>query len=185
MFKPDQIFFFVDFETTGIDTSTKSPDYPIEIACVIANHNLEMLQTYQAPIWWPHFDTMKDWTPLQQEAADVHGITFEKLKETGAHPDDVRKDLNKLAKKYSTGRKPTLISDAPNFEAFHMQRLYSYYEESHFPFHYNWWSIYPAITMFYEKPKLKMHRALDDVIVMYDAFVFAYIKAKVNNLMLT
>jgi hypothetical protein len=185
VFKPDQIFVFVDFETTGIDTSTKSNDWPIEIACVFTDHNLKMLRTYTAPIFWPQFKLYLRWPDSYLEAAEVHRIPFDKLREQGAHPVDVANDLNNLCAEFmTTDRKPTLISDAPNFEAFHMQRLYKIKDNMTFPFHYNWWSVYPAITMFDEKPALKLHRALDDVIVMYDAFLRAHVKASVNNLMI-
>lgn len=115
-----QRFFFVDFETEGLDVDTSGL---VEIGIVVTDEWFNVLTTYEALLQDPD-------GPLAHVANEalpayrVHGIT-EEARAGGKPLVLVAAEVEALAKRCtsSSGSKPVLVSDCVQFEWQLMRRL--------------------------------------------------------------
>ena len=165
---------FMDYETTGIDTGTKTKDVPIQIGCVFADHNMNIKEEYQTLIKWPKFNLWEEWPEIHEPAFKIHKIKLEDIKKYGQTPRKICKDLRFLCNLYD--RKPVVISDAPNFEMFWTHYIFQKdtTRPNTLPFHYNAWSVYPLLQFDGISMEEKPHDALEDARIMYKAVKKAY-----------
>ena len=133
MFKETQFFAFMDYETTGVDTSRGTKVRPIQIGIVFTDHKFTKIVEYNSLIKWDSIMDMSyrgecDWPKEFQGAYKVHGIPLWKVQERGLWPNQVRRDINILVKGVvkptDPQRMPVIISDAPNFEMFWTEMIY-------------------------------------------------------------
>jgi len=184
MFKENQIFTFLDFETTGIDTSSGTKVRPIEIGAIYTDYQLNKLYEYKSLIKWPEFMLWKEWPDEFQAAYNVHKIPVKRVQKKGKWQHEIVRDLIKIDKKIrKDGKyKPVVISDAPNFEMFFLQMLFGNRENENFIFHYNAWSIFPTFQLFDVKMGNKPHDALSDAQLMLEGMREVFKKAKELNI---
>ena len=97
---------FIDFEASSLRVDS----YPIEVAW---NNQSGTIHSFLInPSHYP--DDWNDWDP---RAEALHGLTREYLKQHGQPPVDVARQLQDDLPK-------TLYSDAPDFDAFWLDRLF-------------------------------------------------------------
>lgn len=187
MIKNNQILCFMDYETSGVDTCIHTKTRPIEIGCVFTDNEFNIISSYTALIKWESITTSEGWSTdpgfdgsfSEAEAFRFHKIDIESIRKDGIWPYVVRDDLKRIIK-HTEGRKPVIISDAPNFEMFWTRFIFGACNEDKFPFHYNAWSIYPTLQMFnIDVSKIsEKHSALVDARSMRDAMLMAHKQAK-------
>jgi oligoribonuclease (3'-5' exoribonuclease) len=175
MINPQYTFCICDFETTGVDTTQNSIDYPIEIGCIFTDASFRLLSTYQSYIYYKWMDSYEEWPDEYQKAAVIHDIPFSKLKFEGTNVKTVRKEILSLCLKYQkNNEKPTIISDCSNFEFFFMKKIFEDYDEEKFPFHYCAWHVNPLLSVAgVEYVEENSHSALNDAANMHHALVRA------------
>jgi len=184
MIKDNQYFVFMDYETTGIDTSRITKDRPIQIGLVLTDSKFKKLLEYQRYIKWDSimeilFDNK--WPEEFQGAYKVHKIEPETIFVEGEYPYTIRQELNFHLKKYCNNRKPVIISDAPNFEMFWTEMIYGSRQSKSFPFHYNAWSIYPTFQLLDVNMDKKPHDALSDAKLLHKGMLEVSKKLKEFN----
>jgi hypothetical protein len=178
-------FCFMDYETTGTDTTIRTKVRPIQIGCVFTDNALNKLVEYQNLIKWDSLLGFNEWPEEFQGAYGVHKIELSKVKKEGVWPHQITNDLMEICKEIRThlGTKKScaIISDAPNFEMFWTEFLFGGKDRSKgFPFYYNAWSVYPLFQIFkvdalYGK---KPHDALDDARLLWEGMVEVFKKAE-------
>lgn len=183
MFKETQQFVFMDFETTGIDTSSGTKVKPIEIGCIWTDFQLNKLYEYQSLIKWSEFMLWSEWPVEFQGAYNVHKIPLKRVQKKGKWQHEIVRDLIKIDNKIrkNSKYKPVIVSDAPNFEMFFTEMLFGSRGSSDFPFHYNAWSIYPTIKLVDIKMGVKPHNALADAKLMLESMREVYKKLNIQE----
>lgn len=180
IFKDTQFFAFMDYETTGVDTSRGTKVRPIQIGIVFTDNEFTKIVEYDSLIKWDSLMQFEDWPKEFYGAYKVHDIPLWRVRERGLWPYQIRQDINTLVndvvKPTDPHRKPVIISDAPNFEMFWTEMIYG--SRAKAPFHYNAWSVYPVLHLFGVYMDRKPHDALDDARLMYKAMVEVYEMAK-------
>lgn len=179
-----QIYCFMDYETTGVETTKNTWVVPIQIGCVFADRDMDCLLEYQNLIKWDLLmQQTNGWTQKQQGAYDVHHIELKDVQEKGLWPYEVKRDLNEIIAELQAGigtkKRPVIISDAPNFEMFFTEMIYTI-RGLDFPFYYNAWSVYPLFQVFGVKALYgrKPHDALDDARLLLEGMQEVWAKAK-------
>jgi len=185
MFSKDQYFVFMDYETTGVDTSSGTKVRPIQIGCVYTDRWLNELYSYQELIKWSEFMNWDKWPLHAYDAYNVHRIPLKKVQKKGKWPHDIAMKLVKIDKKVRKGMtekyKPVIISDAPNFEMFWSEMIFGSRGNPDFPFHYNAWSVYPTLRLLDVKMGRKPHDALADAKLMVEAMREVYKKLDIKE----
>lgn len=185
MFKENQIFCFMDYETTGIDTTVKTKVRPIQIGCIYTDSWLNELYLFQELIKWSEFMTLDKWPSKNMAAFKVHGIPLGKVQKEGKWQHEIASELIKIDKeirKNLTGKyKPVIISDAPNFEMFFTEMIFGSRQNPEFPFHYNAWSVYPTVKLLDVKMGEKPHDALSDARLMLEGMREVYKKLNLKE----
>jgi DNA polymerase III epsilon subunit-like protein len=179
---------FMDYETTGIDTTVRTKDRPIQIGCIFTDNKLNRLVEYQNLIKWDSLLEFDLWPKRYQAGFKVHKITLADIKEKGRWPHQVRQDLIEIGKEVQehlcTKKSCAIMSDAPNFEMFWTEFLFQGKDrDKGFPFYYNAWSVYPTFQIFNVKPLYgqKPHDALDDARLLWKGMIEVFKKAEVLN----
>ena len=178
-----QIYCFMDYETTGIDTTKNSWVVPIQIGCVFADRDMDSLLEYQNLIKWDILMGRDDWTPIQERAAKVHKIPLKDVQKHGSWAYEIKNDLLEIISELKAGigteKRPVIISDAPNFEMFFTEMIFNI-RDKEFPFYYNAWSVYPLFQLFGVKALYgrKPHDALDDAKMLLEGMKEVWTKAK-------
>jgi len=183
---------FCDFETTGVDHER---DFPIEIACVWVNHQLEevaRLEGYIRPRGlvfdhMPGFFTQLPtarWLPEHKEGHRFHKIDAATIQCYGRPASAVVKGIMEHNVR-ALGAAPlaeriVLLSDCAVFEHAFMRKLF---DEARvpWPFHYNVWetSLLLEMTGVGDPPTEEMeHRAMADVEGLLDHVRRAYSQIK-------
>ena len=185
MFKENQIFCFMDYETTGVDTSISTKVRPIQIGCIYTDVWLNGICSYQSLIKWPEFLLWDGWPEETIDAYNVHKISFKEVMK-GKWCSNVGKDLmeidKEIRKSVTSKYKPVIISDAPNFEMFWTQMIFGgLVNKSVFPFHYNAWSIYPMVKLLDIKIGERPHDALSDAKLMLEGMREVYKKLNLKE----
>ncbi len=179
-----QIYCFMDYETTGIDTTKNSWTVPIQIGCVFADRDMECLLEYQNMIKWDQLMNYEDWVGDQVDAAKVHKISHEDVQNKGYYPYVIKRDLLEIVKELQSGigtkKRAVIVSDAPNFEMFFTEMIWGSKGESSWPFYYNAWSVYPLFQIFGVRALYgqKPHDALDDARLLLKGMQEVWRKAK-------
>lgn len=168
---------FMDYETTGVDTSQTSDVVPISIGCVFAafqKKELVRLVEYYNLIKWDSLMKHLTWPEEMKGAYNVHKILLSEIKEKGIWPYEVRANLVEICREIQecalTKRKTVIISDAPNFEMVMTEKIFGSRTDPDWPFYRNAWSIYPLFqmadvqTLYHKKP----HTALEDAKLLYE-----------------
>ena len=185
MFSKDQYFVFMDYETTGVDTSSGTKVRPIQIGCVYTDRWLNELYSYQELIKWSEFMNWDKWPLHAHNAYNVHRIPLKRVQKKGKWHHDVAMKLIKIDKKVRKGvtekYKPVIISDAPNFEMFWSEMIFGSRGNPEFPFHYNAWSVYPTLRLLDVKMGHKPHDALSDAKLMLEAMREVYKKLDIKE----
>ncbi len=163
-----QRFFFVDFETGGVDPTR---DAIYEVGIVVTDERFNVLETFESLV----LDTDG---PLATVSADeapayrVHGITEAERNARGVAPEIAGRAIAALATKHAGGgSKPVLVSDNIQFEWQLMARLLP--AEITSLFHYCGWDtplLPEASGVGDPKPA---HRALADAGLAHAAVVRA------------
>lgn len=187
MFSENQFFVFMDYETTGVDTSSGTMVKPIQIGCVYTDRWLNELYSYQELIKWSDFIGMKDWPLYAHGAYNIHKIPVKKVLKKGKWANEVALKLikidNKIRKNLPDKQfKPVIISDAPNFEMFFTEMIFGSRGHPSFPFHYNAWSVYPTLKLLDVKMGRKPHDALSDAKLMLEAMREVYEKLDIREI---
>ena len=184
-----QVYCFMDYETTGIDTSVRTPVVPIEIGIVFADRDMDVLGEYTELIKWQQLMWYDDWpdtasTGDTSAAAKVHKISLSDVKEKGKWAYEVRQELTSMINSIKMGmnseKRPVIISDAPNFETFMTEKIYGSRQNRDWPFYYNSWSVYPLFQIFDIKALYgrKPHNALDDARMLHEGMRCIWAKLK-------
>lgn len=185
MFGENQYFVFMDYETTGVDTSSGTKVRPIQIGCIYTDRWLNELYSYQTLIKWSEFMSWIKWPKMYQGAYNVHKIPVEKVQQEGIWPHEVAMELIKIDRKVRKGDtnnyKPVIISDAPNFEMYWTEMIFGSRENPEFPFHYNAWSVYPTLRLLDVKMGRKPHDAMEDAKLMLEAMREVYKKLDIRE----
>lgn len=186
MFSENQYFVFMDYETTGVDTSSGTMVKPIQIGCVYTDRWLNELYSYQELIKWSEFFYFEEWPLDAQGAYKVHNISLTKIQKEGKWANEVALKLikidNKIRKNVTDKQfKPVIISDAPNFEMFWTELIFGSRGNPSFPFHYNAWSVYPTLKLLDVKMGKKPHDALSDAKLMLEAMREVYEKLDIRE----
>ena len=165
---------FMDYETTGIDTSIKTQDVPIQIGCIFTNRHLEIKEEYQSHIKWPKMNLWKEWPEKHMPAFKIHKISLETVKKYGLSPAKICKELKQVCSKFDP--LPVIISDAPSFEMFWTKLIFENDTDrpTSFPFHYNAWSVYPLLQFDDISVDMKPHDAYEDALLLYKAVKKSY-----------
>jgi len=177
-------YCFLDFETTGVDTTCQTNVTPIQIGCVYASPDLTNLLEYQRLIKWDKFMKYDKWPDKWVRAYRVHNIPLEKIKDEGIWPYQVREELIEIGKEVQeclgTKKSCAIISDAPNFEMFFMQMIFGNKADPEWPFYKNAWSVYPLFQIFKVDPLYdrKPHDALEDARILYKGMIECYDKTR-------
>lgn len=166
MIRKDQIFFILDYETTGVDPKT---DYPIEVGVVITDSNFNVLKTYESLIRWEEIvadqDGKEDWISRWSMAYNYHNISVKEYLEGCKHVDEVVTDLQLISAKYSMckdGTKPILLSDNIQFEYNFTKKMFGHVQAP-WPFHYCGWDTSLLLeSTSVGDPDIVEHRALSD-----------------------
>lgn len=163
-----QRFFFIDFETTGLNPGT---DFPIEIGIVVTDEWFNVVETYTRLIDWIEYRYRVPEESLP--AYRVHGILPNNILEEGKHNTTVRAEVEELAGRHRSkqGDLPVLVSDNLQFEWQFLNKLL---EGSITKlFHYCGWDtslLLEAAGVGDPKP---VHRALADAGLIHAAVVRA------------
>ena len=184
-----QIYCFMDYETTGIDTSVRTSVLPIQIGIVFADRDMDVFGEYTELIKWQELMWYEKWpdTPALGDttrAAKVHKIPLSDVKEKGKWAYQVRQELtsmiNSIKMGIGTEKRPVIISDAPNFETFMTEMIYGSRQNRDWPFYFNSWSVYPLFQLFGVKPLYgsKPHDALGDAQLLHEGMKEVWEKAK-------
>jgi len=173
MYKEQDLIFF-DFESTGINVSCMTPDYPIEIGMVFCDDKLLIKDLFQSYIYWPWMDKCNEWPPAYSEAYKIHKIELDHVIKNGIYSEELTKKISQLISKNCKNdkMKPTLVSDNAYFDTFMMHQLYD--QPNDFPFHYTTWDInILCVPLGIKKAKAHTHSALEDAISMHHRTVRA------------
>ena len=104
-------FFFLDLETTGLDERECSI---LEVAAVITDHKLKILEEYSAVVWAPpeELQKMDDWCrTTHTQSGLLHDI-----KDKAELLEEVELDLIKLKRKHFPVDKPALAGSSVHFD---------------------------------------------------------------------
>ncbi len=178
-----QIYCFMDYETTGIDTTKNTWVKPIQIGCVFADRDMDCLLEYQNLIKWDMLMGQKEWTQKQNLAYKVHKIRLEDVQTKGVWAHEVKRDLMEIVAELKAGigteKRPVIMSDAPNFEMFFTEMIFQI-RAADFPFYYNAWSVYPLFQIFGVKALYgqKPHDALEDAKLLLKGMKEVWAKRK-------
>lgn len=171
--RKDQRFFFIDFETTGIDMDTL---YPIEVGIIVTDENFNLIESYESLII-PGLDFIDD--NYEEEALPafkVHGILPNELKENGRLEIRVVGEIINLAAKHTiNGTKPVLISDNIQFEWGCLSKLLDVTKY----FHYCGWDTSLLLEVTGVGDPKPAHRALKDAGLLHAAVIKAVQIARV------
>ena len=185
MFKENQIFCFMDYETTGIDTSSGTKVRPIQICCIYTDVWLNELYSFQELIKWSELMNWDRWPLHAHNAYNVHRIPLKKVQKKGKWPHEIVIKLIKIDKKIrknlTNKYKPVIISDAPNFEMFFTEMIFGSRQKPEFPFHYNAWSVNPVVKLLDVKMGEKPHDALSDAMLMLEGMREVYQKLNLKE----
>lgn len=163
-----QRFFFIDFETTGLDPGV---DFPIEIGIVVTDEWFNLVETYTSLIDWIAYGYRNPEESLP--AYRVHGILPKTIFEKGKPSTKVRTQVEKLAGRHRSkqGDLPVLVSDNLQFEWQFLNKLLDGSVTK--LFHYCGWDtslLLEAAGVGDPKP---VHRALADAGLIHAAVVRA------------
>jgi hypothetical protein len=178
-------YCFMDYETTGVDTSCQTNIVPIQIGCVFATPELDKILEYERLIKWNKIMQYDDWPIKWQPAARVHKIPLEKVKDEGLWPYEVRQELIEITGEIQdllgTKKSCAIISDAPNFEMFFTEMLWGNKGAGEWPFYKNAWSVYPLFQIMKVEALYgrKPHDALDDARMLFEGMQECLEKSKV------
>lgn len=162
MIRKDQRFFILDYETTGIDTDE---DLPIEIGIIVADHEFNLLDTYEDLIKWPDELVAKRDTFIPNA---IHKIKPSMIADLGLLPGVVGDNVARLAGEHATSRKPILLSDNIQFEWAFTKRLLRGLD---WPFHYCGWDSSLFLELAGVGDPKPVHRALADAGVLHAAIL--------------
>lgn len=170
-------YCFMDYETTGVDTTCQTNVRPIQIGCVFTTPDLEKIVEYERLIKWDNIMKYDKWPHKWFPAYKVHKIELEKIKDEGVWAYQVRQDLIEICAEIQeaidTKKGTAIISDAPNFEMFFTEMIFGNKSDPGWPFYKNAWSVYPMFqimkieSMYHRKP----HDALDDAKMLWEGMV--------------
>lgn len=168
-----QTFCFMDFETTGIDTSVYMHSLPIEIGCIFTDEKFNILERFATLIAWPEIIAQTKWDAHQMNAYNVHKIDLIDIKRFGMNPQLVKNILNQICKSLPVESKfrPIIISDNPYFE---MAMLKFLYLQDIIPFHYSAWNTMLVLNLANVKRTKKPHQAYKDALLLYEDAKMAY-----------
>jgi oligoribonuclease (3'-5' exoribonuclease) len=177
MLSSKNVYFIVDFETTGVDPDT---DYPIEVGIVVADGYMNIKKFYSSLILVP--DTClqdsespdsKTWEEDYLGAFNVHKISPQEIQKKGKPIEVVVQEILNLAKQYTVEKKkPILISDNIQFEYRFMINMFSKVDmKKEFPFHYCGWDSSLLLEPTGIGDPVAAHRALPDAMLLYTALV--------------
>lgn len=177
-------YCFMDYETTGVDTSCQTNVTPIQIGCVFASPKMEKIVEYSRFIKNDKIMKYDKWPVKWHRAFQIHKIPLEQVKDSGIWPYQVRQDLIEITDEVQdtldTKKLSTIISDAPNFEMFFTEMIFGSKNDDVWPFRKNAWSVYPLFqimgieTLYGRKP----HDALADARLLYEGMSMCYEKSK-------
>lgn len=169
MIRKEQRFFITDYETTGVDPSR---DLPIEIGIIITDSEFNLLETYDTLIKTEIDPLDESWL----KAYAVHKIEPSQLA-FGKDIKDVNTDLINLTKKYTTTRKPIMISDNIQFEWAFTQLIMGNPTKY---FHYCGWDSSLLLEATNVGDPIAAHRALRDAGLLHAALIKAMTIIKSN-----
>ena len=186
MFSKDQYFVFMDYETTGVDTSSGTQVKPIQIGCIWTDRWLNVLYSYQELIKWSELMTWEKWPLKTVGAYNIHRIPLKSVLKKGKYPHEIAMKLIKIDKKIrknvvDKNFKPVIVSDAPNFEMFWTEMIFGSRGNPEFPFHYNAWCVYPTLKLLDVKMGKKPHDALEDARLMLEGMREVYKKLGIKE----
>lgn len=161
MIRPDQRFFIIDYETTGIDTEK---DDPIEVGIIVTDSQFNLIETYESLIKCDLAGRDLEWL----HAFKVHGITPDVLASRGILACDAGRSIHSLAQKHTTSRKPILLSDNIQFEWAFTKKLLAGLE---WPFHYCGWDSSLFLELAGVGDPKPAHRALADAGLLHAAIL--------------
>jgi len=104
-------FFFLDLETTGLDAATC---HILEVAAVITDHKLNILEEYTTPIWAPPstLQAMDDWCKTTHKNS---GLLVD-VAETSVTLAEAELTLQKLKRKHFPVEKPAISGSSVHFD---------------------------------------------------------------------
>lgn len=156
--RPGQRFFFIDYETTGVDMEKLEP---IEFGIVVTDEWLNVLATHDGLI-----SHSIDVTEDKLRAFRIHGITPREANNDGENLKTVAMMFAKWAKGYTCpkGSKPVLVSDCLQFEWQITRRILKAIEvEIESVFHFCGWDTSLLLEASgVDDPVSVRHRALSD-----------------------
>lgn len=173
MLNHKNVYFILDFETTGVDPDN---DYPIEVGIVITDGYFFIKKFYTSLIKVRdlYLDGNK-WKEDYMGAFKVHKIEPSELEQKGKPIDVVAKEILTLAQQYTVeNRKPILLSDNIQFEYRFMKNLFAEANMSKdFPFHYCGWDSSILLESTGIGDPKPVHRALQDAMLIYTSVLRA------------
>ncbi len=177
MLNRKNVYFIVDFETTGVDPDT---DYPIEVGIVVVDGYFNIKKFYSALIKVPetYLQDSETWKEDYMGAFNVHKITPKELQQKGKPIEVVAKEILNLAHQFTTeNRKPILFSDNIQFEFRFMADIFAEADiKKEFPFHYCGWDSSSLLESTGIGDPVPVHRALQDATLLYTALLRAFQK---------
>lgn len=166
-----QRFFFVDFETGGLDPRTAAF---YEVGIVITDEWFNVRETFAALILDPD-GPLANVSNDEAPAYRVHGITEQERNEKGRPLAAVGSELLVLAERHTSaqGSKPVLVSDCLQFEWQLMARLIAP-ADIRDVFHFCGWDTSLLLEASgVDDPQPMAHRALADAGLVHRAVVRA------------
>lgn len=179
----EKIFCITDFETTGTDPAK---DYPIEIGCIFADKNFNLLGTYSNLIRPNNlrilFNKKGEWKKEYLPAFKIHKIKPKEIQSKGITYQECCSQLldiiNKIKK---NNEKIIILSDNAYFEMSFMKKLFLLANlKDKFPFHYCAYDTNLSLCVFSNiGDALLKHRAIEDALLLHNQ-ILKYLK--LNNI---
>lgn len=167
--KENDILFICDFETTGVDSSLYSQDWPIELGGLFIDMDFKIYDFFNELIYWDYLGN-KDWYDEYKPAYDVHNINYQNWIQNAYDRftimDILNEKINNL--KELDFDRFIILSDNAQFEYNFMRKIFNGYR---FPFHYSAWDLNLLFNLNNIERTKHIHRALPDVLDMYSDLI--------------
>lgn len=104
-------FFFIDLETTGLDSRECKI---LEVAAIITDNKLNIIEEYSAPIKVPDaaLAAMDDWC----RTTHTQSRLLEDIKDVGIDLDEAEKALQRMKRKHFPVTKPSIAGSSVHFD---------------------------------------------------------------------
>lgn len=104
-------FFFVDLETTGLDSRECKI---LEVAAIVTDNKLNILEEYSTPIKTKKKDlsTMDDWC----RTTHTQSRLLEDIKDAGVDLEEAERTLQRLKRKHFPVNKPSIAGSSVHFD---------------------------------------------------------------------